>query len=75
MSVLKPTSMPATSVMAFNGSGVPLKGTPRLDMKRAQNPAPYAWVIDANTSPRTFDHYRQQYEQMFEEASIVYSRY
>jgi hypothetical protein len=43
-----------------------------LDMKRAQNPAPYAWVIDANTAPRTFDHYRQQYDQMFVEASLVY---
>jgi len=43
-----------------------------LDMKRAQNPAPYAWVIDSATSPRTFEHYRYQYDQMFSEASRVY---
>ena len=43
-----------------------------LDMKRAQNPAPYAWVIDSATAPRTFEHYRYQYDQMFAEASRVY---
>jgi hypothetical protein len=43
-----------------------------LDMKRAQNPAPYAWVIDSTTAPRTFEHYRYQYEEMFGEATRVY---
>jgi hypothetical protein len=43
-----------------------------LDMKRAQNPAPYAWVIDSATAPRTFEHYRYQYDQMFAEAFRVY---
>lgn len=44
-----------------------------LDMKRAQNPAPYAWVIDSATAPRTFEHYRYQYDQMFAEAASVYT--
>lgn len=43
-----------------------------LDMKTAQNPAPYAWVIDASTSPRTFEHYLTQFETMFSEAQRVY---
>lgn len=43
-----------------------------LDMKRAQNPAPYAWVIDSATAPRTFSHYLDQYNQMFAEASRVF---
>lgn len=45
---------------------------PSGHVKRAQNPAPYAWVIDSATAPRTFEHYRYQYDQMFAEASRVY---
>lgn len=43
-----------------------------LDMKKSQDPAPYAWVIDAATNPKTFAHYRSQYDEMFQEAVRVY---
>jgi hypothetical protein len=43
-----------------------------LDMKKSQEPAPYAWVIDQATNPKTFAHYGLQYEEMFKEARRVY---
>jgi hypothetical protein len=43
-----------------------------LDMKRAQNPAPLAWLITQQTAPQTFAHYRQEFDRMFDEAIRVY---
>ena len=43
-----------------------------LDMKTAQNPAPLAWLVNQETAPRTFEHYRQEYDRMFDEAQSVY---
>jgi hypothetical protein len=43
-----------------------------LDMKRAQNPAPFAWVVAQETAPRTFEHYLQEYDRMFAEALRVF---
>ncbi|HEX4966456.1 MAG TPA: TIR domain-containing protein [Thermoanaerobaculia bacterium] len=43
-----------------------------LDMKRSQNPAPMAWVLDRDTAPRAFARYCEEYNRMFEEAYRVY---
>lgn len=43
-----------------------------LDMKRAQNPAPLAWVVAQETAPRAFEHYLQEYDRMFSEALRVF---
>lgn len=43
-----------------------------LDMKKAQNPAPLAWVLSQETMPKTFDAYSAEFHQMFEEAVHVY---
>ena len=43
-----------------------------LDMKRDQNPAPFAWVVPQDTAPRTFEHYLQEYDRMFAEALRVF---
>lgn len=45
-----------------------------LDMKTAQDPAPLAWVLDRETAPRAFDHYRTEYDRLFEEAPRVFPK-
>jgi hypothetical protein len=45
-----------------------------LDMKRSQNPAPLAWVIDNETAPRAFQHYVGEFDQMFQESLLIYPR-
>ena len=45
-----------------------------LDMKRDQNPAPYAWVLARESAPKAFEFYLQEYDRMFSEALSVYSR-
>ena len=53
MMVWWPTSIPATSVMAFNGPGVPSKGTPR---SRARGPS---WAMRGGHPPRKHDGDRE----------------
>lgn len=43
-----------------------------LDMKKAQNPAPLAWVVSQETAPKAFEHYLQEYDRMFSEALRVF---
>ncbi|MET0464564.1 MAG: TIR domain-containing protein [Chitinophagaceae bacterium] len=43
-----------------------------LDIKRAQNPAPLAWVLDRETVPGVFDFYLNEFSGMFEDAQVVY---
>jgi hypothetical protein len=43
-----------------------------LDMKLPQDPAPLAWCFARDTSPRTFNQYKDEYEQFFLEAKRVY---
>lgn len=43
-----------------------------LDMKKAQNPSPPAWVVLRETAPKTFDRYQAEFNAMFEEAVHVY---
>ena len=45
-----------------------------LDMKRNQNPGPLAWSVARETSPRTFEHYDQEFVRLFEEARDVIKR-
>lgn len=42
-----------------------------LDMKRAQDPAPFAWTLSHETSPREYRHYVEEYQLMFKEARRV----
>jgi hypothetical protein len=44
-----------------------------LDMRRSQNPAPLAWVIERQTAPRAFNYYLEEYNRMFEESLSIYS--
>ena len=39
-----------------------------LDMKKQQNPAPIAWVLDRETAPRAFNFYLEEYNRVFEES-------
>jgi hypothetical protein len=43
-----------------------------LDMKKAQNPAPLAWVVDRETAPREFAYYLEEYGRVFEEGLRVF---
>jgi len=43
-----------------------------LDIKRAQNPPPLAWVLERETAPRAFDFYQNEFSRMFEESLVVY---
>jgi hypothetical protein len=43
-----------------------------LDMKKAQNPAPLAWVLEKETAPQTFKRYLEEFESMFQEAHGLY---
>jgi hypothetical protein len=37
-------------------------------MKKAQNPAPLAWVLEKEAAPQTFKRYLEESESMFQEA-------
>jgi len=43
-----------------------------LDMKKSQDPAPLAWVLEQETAPRTFKRYLEEFESMFKEAYRVF---
>ncbi|HEX8115987.1 MAG TPA: hypothetical protein VF521_01830, partial [Pyrinomonadaceae bacterium] len=43
-----------------------------LDMKKSQDPAPFAWIIERQTAPLAFQHYLEEFQRMFEEALLVY---
>ncbi len=43
-----------------------------LDMKKSQNPAPFAWVLPRESAPKAFDHYVQEFDRMFSEADSVF---
>jgi hypothetical protein len=43
-----------------------------LDMKKAQDPSPLVWVLTREVAARAFDHYLEEYNQMFEEALHVF---
>ena len=43
-----------------------------MDIKKAQDPPPLAWVLDRETAPRAFEFYLNEFSRMFEEALPVY---
>jgi hypothetical protein len=43
-----------------------------LDMRRAQNPPPIAWVIDKSILPNVFEYYTNEFNTMFEEGIEIY---
>src|SRR5439155_22008156 len=43
-----------------------------LDLKRSQNPAPFAWVLARESAPKAFEHYLQEFDRTFAEAKSIF---
>ena len=43
-----------------------------LDIKKSQNPAPQAWVLEEETAPHAFKRYCQEFDSVFQESYRVF---
>lgn len=44
-----------------------------LDMKKSQNPPPFAWVLYKDSSAPVFNNYLTEFEAMFNESKLIYT--